>query len=147
MADQEEDLSCLPLQDRFVHKGWKVRKDAYEAATQAFNQAQSESDPIVRQFVQDASIWKGAVGDSNVAAQQEALGTLLAFLQVSGPQGCTRYKFPSIELVMRRLNSVIAQNEEPHSFTNRRERASIFASGSETEGFGMYITLCRARQS
>ena len=90
MADQEEDPSSLPLQDRFAHKGWKVRKEAYEAAVQIFNQAQTESDPIVRQFVQDASIWKSAVGDSNVAAQQEALGALLAFLEISGTQGCTR---------------------------------------------------------
>ena len=90
MADQEEDISSLPLQDRFAHKGWKVRKDAYEAAAQAFNQAQSEANPTVRQFVQDASIWKGAVGDSNVAAQQEGLGALLAFLQIAGTQGCTR---------------------------------------------------------
>ena len=90
MADQEEDISSLPLQARFAHKGWKVRKDAYEAAAQAFNQAQSEANPTVRQFVQDASIWKGAVGDSNVAAQQEGLGALLAFLQIAGTQGCTR---------------------------------------------------------
>lgn len=147
MADQEEDLSSLPLQDRFAHKGWKVRKDAYEAATQAFNQAQSEGDPVVRQFVQDASIWKGAVGDSNVAAQQEALSTLLAFLQISGTQGCTRYYFCSTDYITRRLISLTVQNEEPYNFANCGERASIFAPSSETEGFRMHIALRRARQS
>ncbi|KAH7396694.1 armadillo-type protein [Phaeosphaeria sp. MPI-PUGE-AT-0046c] len=90
MADQEEDFSSLPLPDRFTHKNWKVRKEAYEAAAKEFSLAASESDPIVRQFVNDASIWKGVVGDSNVAAQQEGLGALCAFLEISGPSGCTR---------------------------------------------------------
>ncbi|KAF2130516.1 ARM repeat-containing protein [Dothidotthia symphoricarpi CBS 119687] len=90
MADQEEDFSSLPLPDRFTHKNWKVRKEAYEAATKEFNLAASESDPIVRQFVTDASIWKGVVGDSNVAAQQEGLAALCAFLEISGQAGCTR---------------------------------------------------------
>ncbi|KAF2874547.1 spindle pole body component alp14 [Massariosphaeria phaeospora] len=90
MADGEEDLSALPLNDRFVHKNWKVRKEAYEAAAKEFDSATSESDPVVRQFVQDASIWKGVVGDSNVAAQQEGLAALCSFLQIAGTQGCTR---------------------------------------------------------
>jgi hypothetical protein len=90
MADAEEDFSSLPLPDRFTHKNWKVRKEAYEAATKEFNLAASESDPVVRQFITDASIWKGVVGDSNVAAQQEGLGALCAFLEISGHAGCTR---------------------------------------------------------
>ena len=57
MADQEEDVNSLPLSDRFVHKNWKVRKEAYEAASKEFDSAQSESDPVVRQFTQDAGIW------------------------------------------------------------------------------------------
>ncbi|KZM26434.1 hypothetical protein ST47_g2415 [Ascochyta rabiei] len=90
MADQEEDPSALPLPDRFTHKNWKVRKEGYEAAAKEFKLAASENEPIVRQFVNDASIWKGVVGDSNVAAQQEGLGALCAFLEISGQQGCTR---------------------------------------------------------
>lgn len=90
MADQEEDFSALPLPDRFTHKNWKVRKEAYEAASKEFKIAASENEPIVRQFVNDASIWKGVVGDSNVAAQQEGLAALCAFLDISGQQGCTR---------------------------------------------------------
>lgn len=90
MADQEEDISLLPLPDRFVHKNWKVRKEAYEAAASEFKTAQTESDPIVRQFVQDSSLWKGAVSDSNVAAHQEALNALCQFLDIAGTQGCTR---------------------------------------------------------
>jgi protein STU2 len=91
MADQEEDYSSLPLTERWVHKNWKVRKEAYEAAAKEFDSAHSENDPSVRAFVNDSSLWKGAVGDSNVAAQQEALGSLCSFLQIAGTQGCTRY--------------------------------------------------------
>ena len=70
---------------------WKVRKEAYEAAAKEFDLAASESDPVVRQFINDAGIWKGVVGDSNVAAQQEGLKALCSFLQISGASGCTRY--------------------------------------------------------
>jgi hypothetical protein len=89
MAD-EEDFSSLPLTDRWVHKQWKVRKEAYEAGAKAFDGAQSENDPVVRQFIQDPNLWKSAVSDPNVAAQQEALGALCSFLQIAGTQGCTR---------------------------------------------------------
>ena len=55
---EEEDFSSMPLPDRWVHKVWKVRKEAYEAATKEFKTAQ-ESDPIVREFVMDSGLWKG----------------------------------------------------------------------------------------
>lgn len=90
MAEQEEDFSSLPLSDRFAHKNWKVRKEGYEAAAKEFNGAVGENDPVVRQFTNDAGIWKGVVADSNVAAQQEGLGALCAFLDIAGSQGCAR---------------------------------------------------------
>lgn len=91
MADQEEDFSSLSLIDRFAHKNWKVRKEAYEAAKKEFDSAQTESDPVVMQFTRDPGIWKAAVSDSNVAAHQEALAALCSFLQIAGTSGCTRY--------------------------------------------------------
>jgi len=94
MAEQEEDFSSLPLPDRFAHKNWKVRKEGYEAAAKIFDKAQDENDPDVRQFIQDPSLWKAAVADSNVAAQQEALSSLCSFLQIAGIQGCTRLVKP-----------------------------------------------------
>jgi hypothetical protein len=106
MADQEEDFSLLPLPDRFLHKNWKVRKEAYEAAAKEFGLAASESDPIVRQFINDAGIWKGVVGDSNVAAQQEGLGALCAFLDIAGTQGCTRYDHALLVLLGIMLTTV-----------------------------------------
>jgi len=93
MADQEEDFSSLPLPDRWIHKNWKVRKEAYEAAAKDFDLAQSENDPVVRMFIQDSGLWKNAVSDSNVAAQQEALGSLCSWLQIAGTTGCTRYVY------------------------------------------------------
>ena len=86
---EEEDFSSLSLTDRWVHKNWKVRKEAYETAAKEFKSAQ-ESDAIVRDFVADSGLWKAAAADSNVAAQQEGLAALCAFLEIAGTSGCTR---------------------------------------------------------
>ena len=91
MADQEEDYSSQPLPDRWIHKVWKVRKQAYEDAAKHFGSEETtDNDPIVRQFVSDSGLWKSAVADSNVAAQQEALGAFCLFLQIAGAQGAIR---------------------------------------------------------
>jgi hypothetical protein len=91
MADaKEEDFSQLPLPDRFAHKNWKVRKEGYEAATKEFEVTPDESDPAFRPFIQDPNLWKAAAGDSNVAAQQEGLAALCAFLKFGGQQAATR---------------------------------------------------------
>ncbi|KAK4948048.1 hypothetical protein LTR10_013102 [Elasticomyces elasticus] len=91
MADgQEEDFSQLPLPDRFAHKNWKVRKEGYEAAAKEFELTPDESDPAFRPFLSDPSLWKAAAGDSNVAAQQEGLAALCAFLKYGGQQAATK---------------------------------------------------------
>ena len=87
---QEEDFSQLPLPDRFAHKNWKVRKEGYEAATKEFELTPDESDPAFRPFIQDPNLWKAAAGDSNVAAQQEGLAALCAFLKFGGQQAAAR---------------------------------------------------------
>ena len=97
MAEQEEDFSQLPLPDRFTHKQWKVRKEGYEAAAKEFERTPDESDPVFRPFVQDSSLWKGAAGDANVAAQQEGLGALCAFLKYGGQQGASRSRGETIQ--------------------------------------------------
>ena len=96
MADQEEDFSSLPLSERFAHKNWKVRKEAYEAAAKEFDAAQTEADPVVKQFTQDPTLWKGAVSDSNAAAHQEALSALCSFLQIAGKSGCVRTRYTTL---------------------------------------------------
>ncbi|KAK0648222.1 armadillo-type protein [Cercophora newfieldiana] len=89
MAD-EEDFSSLPLTDRWVHKVWKVRKEAYEDAAKQFEKTVDEYDAAFRPFVQEPSLWKSAAADSNVAAQQEGLNALCAFLKFGGREGAVR---------------------------------------------------------
>ncbi|ROW06883.1 hypothetical protein VMCG_04037 [Cytospora schulzeri] len=90
MADGEEDFSSLPLTDRWVHKIWKVRKQAYEEATKLFEATADEDDAVFQDFVRDSSLWKGAVADSNVAAQQDGMAAYCAFLKFGGKDHCTR---------------------------------------------------------
>ncbi|KAL2009748.1 hypothetical protein VTN00DRAFT_5555 [Thermoascus crustaceus] len=90
MAEGEEDFSSLPLPDRFTHKNWKVRKEGYEDAAKQFEKSPDESDPVFSPFISDPGLWKGAVADSNVAAQQEGLAAYCAFLKFGGVQACTR---------------------------------------------------------
>ncbi|KAK5330956.1 hypothetical protein LTR70_000278 [Exophiala xenobiotica] len=97
MAEEEVDYSQAPLPDRFQHKNWKTRKEGYEAAVKAFEVSPDESDPVFRPFNSDSSLWKGAAGDSNVAAQQEGLAALCAFLKYGGVQGAQRSRSHAIQ--------------------------------------------------
>ena len=72
-------------------QNWKVRKEGWEDAAKAFAATPDESDPVFRPFVLDSGLWKGAVTDSNVAAQQEGLNALCTFLKFGGPQACSRF--------------------------------------------------------
>lgn len=67
-----------------------MRKEGYEDAKQQFEKTPDESDPVFAPFIQDPGLWKGAVADSNVAAQQEGLASYCAFLKYAGVQGCVR---------------------------------------------------------
>ncbi|KAI9932707.1 hypothetical protein AWENTII_004971 [Aspergillus wentii] len=101
MAEGDDDFSSLPLPDRFSHKNWKVRKEGYEDASKQFEKSPDESDPVFAPFIQDPGLWKGAVSDSNVAAQVEGLGSYCSFLKFGGVQACTRTRgvtvFPIVE--------------------------------------------------
>ncbi|EED17434.1 spindle pole body component, putative [Talaromyces stipitatus ATCC 10500] len=99
MADAEEDYSSLPLPDRFTHKVWKARKGGYEDAAKQFEKTPDESDPVFAPFLQDPSLWKGAVADSNVAAQQEGLAAYCAFLKYGGVQACTRSRGATVSAI------------------------------------------------
>ncbi|KAK7707153.1 hypothetical protein SLS64_007363 [Diaporthe eres] len=90
MADGEEDYSSLPLTDRWVHKIWKVRKAAYEEATKQFEVSADEYDAAFQPFLRESSLWKGAVADSNVAAQQDGMAAYCAFLKFGGKEHGTR---------------------------------------------------------
>ena len=82
--------------DRFAHKNWKVRKSGYEDAAKAFEATPDESDPVFRPFILDSGLWKGAALDSNVAAQQEGVAALCAFLKYGGLEACKRSRSVTI---------------------------------------------------
>lgn len=67
-----------------------MRKQAYEEATKQFELTADEHDPAFRPFVQDSSLWKGAVADSNVAAQQDGIAAYCAFLKFGSKDHATR---------------------------------------------------------
>ncbi|KAK9331176.1 armadillo-type protein [Lipomyces starkeyi] len=92
MADQEEDYSSLPLHDRVTHKIWKVRLTAYEEMTKQFTTSASENDPCFRPFLNDPTLFKKIVTDSNVAAQEVGITSLVACLQYGGPNACQRLR-------------------------------------------------------
>lgn len=100
MAEAEE-FAQLPLPDQFAHKNWKARKGGYETATKEFKTAQP-SDPIVREFVSDAALWKAAVGDSNVAAQQEALNAYNALLDAAGTEAAKRTRASTVAPIVEK---------------------------------------------
>ena len=69
---------------------WKVRKAAYEDAAKQFEATPDEHAPVFRPFLLDTGLWKGAVADSNVAAQQDGIAALCAFLKYGGKEHATR---------------------------------------------------------
>ncbi|KAF4122045.1 cytoskeleton-associated protein 5 [Geosmithia morbida] len=104
MAD-EEDYSSLPLPDRFTHKIWKVRKAAYEDAAKQFSVSPDEDDPCFRPFLNDPSLWKSAVTDSNVAAQQDGIVALCSFLKYGGRNCCVRTRGGTVTAIVEKCLS------------------------------------------
>ncbi|KAK9468280.1 armadillo-type protein [Lipomyces arxii] len=90
--DQQEDYSSLSLLDRATHKIWKVRLAAYEEMTKQFVTSGSEQDPCFRQFLNDPAIYKKIVSDSNVAAQEAGITSLVAILQYGGQNACQKLR-------------------------------------------------------
>ncbi|OQO11208.1 hypothetical protein B0A48_05464 [Cryoendolithus antarcticus] len=100
MAEQE-DFTLLPLPDQFAHKNWKARKLGYETAAKEFATAQPNA-PIVRDFINDSALWKAAVGDSNVAAQGDALTAYNAFLDIAGTEGARKTRGSTITPIVEK---------------------------------------------
>jgi len=96
----EEDFTQLALPDQFAHKNWKARKTGYENAAKEFKVAQP-TDAIIREFT-DGQLWKAAVSDSNVAAQQEALSAYNEFLQASGTDGARKTRTSTVAGVVEK---------------------------------------------
>ncbi|KAL2892014.1 Spindle pole body component alp14 [Ceratocystis lukuohia] len=124
MAD-EESFESIPIVDRFTHKVWKARKSGYEAATKIFEKTPDESDDAFRPFLLDSSLWKAAVTDSNVAAQQEGIIALNAFLKFGGREACVRSRGTVVTgLVEKALASARAATK-----TNAVEALLLYVEG------------------
>lgn len=95
---------------------WKVRKAAYEDAAKQFSVSPDESDPCFRPFINDPNLWKSAVTDSNVAAQQEAIIALCAFLKFGGRDGALRSRgltiTPMVEKCLSSTRAATKQNAQ-----------------------------------
>ncbi|KAK4545867.1 hypothetical protein LTR36_002431 [Oleoguttula mirabilis] len=98
---EEDEFAKLSLPDQFQHKNWKARKGGYETSAKEFKTAQP-SDPIVREFILESGLWKGAVSDSNVAAQQEALNAYNAFLDAAGSEGARKTRSSTVQGIVEK---------------------------------------------
>ncbi|KAJ2737013.1 hypothetical protein IW152_000276 [Coemansia sp. BCRC 34962] len=78
MAD-EEDYSALPLEQRLTHKAWKARADAYAYLTKELKQL--DADRQAGQFNIYENYLSKMILDTNMAAQEAGLATVIAFVQ------------------------------------------------------------------
>ncbi|KAK6453923.1 armadillo-type protein [Scheffersomyces xylosifermentans] len=84
MSAEEQDYSSLPLDERLVHKVWKVRLEAYEELTEQFKSSRSEADACFQDYNQRPELMKTFITDSNVVAQEAGLNLLVNYLQYGG---------------------------------------------------------------
>lgn len=92
MSD-DTDYSTLPLEERLVHKVWKVRLQSYEEITKSFQNSRNESDPCFQYFNSHPDIVKKIVMDSNVVAQETGIAATIALLEYGGtPMNITKFK-------------------------------------------------------
>lgn len=82
-----------------------MRKGAYEEAAKLFEKSPDEADPCFRPFLNDPGLWNKAVLDSNVAAQQEAIIALCAFLKFGGRDCCLRTRNQTITPIVEKCLS------------------------------------------
>ncbi|KAK4958962.1 hypothetical protein LTR10_003761 [Elasticomyces elasticus] len=98
---EEDEWRALPLTEQFSHKNWKARKLGYETAAKSFSTAQP-TDPLIRDFIYESSLWKAAVADSNVAAQGEALNAYNAFLEAAGQEGARKTRGHTVQGIVEK---------------------------------------------
>lgn len=82
-----------------------MRKGGYEDAAKQFSVSPDEDDPCFRPFLNDPSLWKGAVTDSNVAAQQDGVTALCAFLKYGGRNGALRTRGATVTPIVEKCLS------------------------------------------
>lgn len=97
MAD-EEDYSKLPLEERLVHKVWKVRQGAYTETISAFEKSRSENDPCFTPYRRSSELLKTFISDSNVVAQESAIKLVEKYLELGGTPSVAQ-QFKNLGLV------------------------------------------------
>lgn len=70
---EEPDYSSLPLEERLVHKVWKVRLEAYEETRTQIESSRNENDVCFQNFNSHPELFKQIVTDLNVVAQESGL--------------------------------------------------------------------------
>lgn len=95
---------CPPLTIDTIQV-WKVRKAGYEDAAKQFAASPDEDDPCFRPFLNDPGLWKSAVTDSNVAAQQDGVVALCAFLKYGGRNCCIRTRGGTVTPIVEKCLS------------------------------------------
>ena len=86
-------------------------------------------------------MWKGAVTDSNVAAQQEGLSALCAFLKYGGSQACSRFVDAWIQVGIVQMGLMGTQISQCYNTSYSRKGTAVSESRSEAELLGSVTTL------
>ncbi|KAH3680198.1 hypothetical protein WICMUC_000463 [Wickerhamomyces mucosus] len=89
---EEPDYSKLPLDERLVHKVWKVRLEAYQEITNNFQKSPNEESEVFKPYLQTPDLFKKIVTDSNVVAQESGIVALNAFLEFGGTKGAVKLR-------------------------------------------------------
>ncbi|KAJ2704078.1 hypothetical protein FB645_003553 [Coemansia sp. IMI 203386] len=76
---EEEDYSALPLEQRLTHKTWKVRMNAYNELTTTLKQMDPNNEAA--QFNVYENYLSKIVLDTNMAAQEAGISTVIAFVE------------------------------------------------------------------
>ncbi|ODQ81637.1 hypothetical protein BABINDRAFT_182737 [Babjeviella inositovora NRRL Y-12698] len=88
----DEDYSGLPLEERIIHKVWKVRLGAYEEIDKQFAASANEQSDCFQLFLKNGDLFGKIVTDSNVVAQEAGIQALCTFLEYGGTPACTRIR-------------------------------------------------------
>ncbi|EGW33754.1 uncharacterized protein SPAPADRAFT_135304 [Spathaspora passalidarum NRRL Y-27907] len=90
MAEEEQDYSAIPLDERLVHKVWKARLHAYTEIVGTYETSRNEQDPC---FNVSSDLFKKAIMDANVVAQEQGYNALVKYLTFGGtPANFNRIK-------------------------------------------------------
>lgn len=89
----DQDYSQLPLEDKLVHKVWKVRLEAYTTLCEQFTNLRNPQDEVFAIINSKPDLVKNMVTDANVVAQETAIQALVNYLQFCGnPSTVSRLK-------------------------------------------------------